>query len=195
MAGKGVFACSDADNRTRTIFYQLLYRDAEDKFRSGGLRLVAKPLVERGCENGIGIACGLSQVIRAVVERHGGSGIEHAQALMGDLSLEGIVGLPIEVLALVFGDDALQRMGVHAPTRHVLRARIFTAIDKQRGFALLGGNVRRGRAGAACAHDDDVEIAFFHAIPSLYFRKDKSARCLFFAISCILAGIVKPQSV
>ena len=96
---------------------------------------------------------------------HAGVGrIVHVpHALLDDVALQR------RILAEV-RDDLFEHVGVHDRALHVLRARIFAALDLQDLEAALGQRVGAGVPGRAGPHDDDVEFFNGHHCFSFYSR-------------------------
>ena len=155
LAGDLVLAGAHADDAARLILDKLLDRDAVDRLGAGLLGLLGQPLVEGAAQHAVAVGALDRELGAREVDGHRGLVVHQRDALMRDLALEGRFLLEV-------GEDLLERMGVDAPTRHVLGAGVVAALDHEDAFAGRRRHIRGDRAGAARAHHDDVEIRFGH---------------------------------
>ena len=130
---------------------QLLHGDAADVLGAGLLGLLGQPLVEGAAQHGVGVLALLAELGGGEVDGHLRARVHHGDALVGDLALDGRLGLEV-------GEDLLEGVGVDAAAGHVLGAGEVAALDDQDGLAGGCGHVSRHAARAARSHDDDVEI-------------------------------------
>ena len=174
LRGNLVVAGLDADNGTRVVLHQIFHADAGDNLAASLLAQLSQPRIEGGAQNTVAVTTCFAQLLAGEIDGHVAGGIHQGNALMGDLALEGNV-VPLDVAISVLVKNLAQRVSVNAAAGHVLRPSRLTALHDEHALALLGCHVGRNGAGTAAAHDDDIEIALFHAAPPLVIVPPKGA--------------------
>ena len=87
---------------------------------------------------------------------------KHAKNMMKTDVKETENGYEVAVDPLEVREHLLERVRVDAPARHVLGPGEDAALDDEHALAGRRRRVGRHGAGAAAAHDDDVEIGLGH---------------------------------
>ena len=111
----------------------------------------SSPAVERPAQHRVRGRLVLSQARRGELHRRALVFGDEGHPLPHDLALE-------RRLALEAGKHRPERMGVQAPSGHVLRPGIGAPLYHEHALALAGQHVGRNGAGATGSHDHGIEI-------------------------------------
>ena len=164
LGGDLIVSGLDADDRARLVLYQLFHTNASNDLATRLLAQLSHPGIEGGAQDAVAVVGLLAQLFAGEVDGHIACRVHEGNALMGDLALEGNL-VPHNIAIGVLVKNLAQRVSVNAAAGHVLRSSRLTALHDEHTLAPLGCHVGCNGAGAAAAHDDDIEIALFHAAP------------------------------
>ena len=164
LGGDLIVSGLDADDRARLVLYQLFHTNASDDLATRLLAQLSHPGIEGGTQDAVAVVGLLAQLLAGKVDGRIACRVHEGNALMGNLALEGNL-VPHDIAVGILVENLAQRMSVDAATGHVLRPGRLTTLDDEHAFAFLCRDVGRNGACAPAAHDDDIEIALFHAAP------------------------------
>ena len=144
-----------ADHLAAGIFHELRHRGLADDQRARVLHLPGEPFVELGADNGVAVRPLFVEVVGAIMQPDMGAIVHHPEPLLDQMTLQQ------RVLAEI-GDELFEHVGVEDRALHVLRSRIFAALELQHLEAALGHGEGCGIARHAGPDDDRVELLLDH---------------------------------